>query len=699
MSAFYLSDPMTTNTAAQATANPLLDFTTLPRYDAIKPEHVTPALDTLLENASAAIKAAEAITEPSWDALAVLEEPLEQLGRAWGVVGHLESVVNTPELREAYNSNIPRIANFFTELGQNEQLFALYKGVKAREYASLNPTRQVVIDDAIRGFVLSGAELPAAQKQRFKEIEEKLSELTTRFSQNVLDATDDFALYLSREELAGLPDDNLAAAAQQASADGHEGQYKITLKAPSYIPVMQYVQNRGLREQLYKAYVTRAAEFGKPEWDNGVLIPEILALRQESAQLLGHANFGETSLITKMADSPEQVLGFLRDLGERAKPYMLADRAELEAFAKAEFGIEKLEAWDVALVSERLREQKYSFSEQEVKQYFTEPTVLEGLFSLISRLYGLQFVPAAAAVWHPDVRYYELKNTDGSLVGGLYMDLHAREGKQGGAWMNDVRGRKLRADGSVQTPVALIVCNFASGVDGKDAMLPHDDVITLFHEMGHALHHLLTEVDELEVSGISGVEWDAVELPSQFMENFCWEWQVLPALTRHIETSEALPRALFDKMLAAKNFHSGSGLQRQLYFSIFDMALHQQTAGISAGDLSAFAQQVQQELALPLPPEYNRFPQSFSHIFAGGYAAGYYSYKWAEVLSADAYAAFEEAAASSGGSVVDPAVGARFRREILAVGGSRPAADSFAAFRGRAPSIDALLRHNGLVGA
>jgi oligopeptidase A len=676
--------------------NPLLDFTTLPQYAAVKPEHVNPALDTLLEKASAAIAAAEVISTPSWDGLAVLEEPLEQLGRAWGVVAHLESVVNTPELREVYNSNIPRISNFFTELGQNEKLFALYKAVKEREYDSLNATRKVIIDDAIRGFVLSGAELPAEQKNRFKDIEEKLSELTTRFSQNVLDATDDFALYVSKEELVGLPDDNLAAAAAQATADGKDGQYKITLKMPSYLPVMQYVQNRTLREKLYHAYVTRASEFGKAEWDNGVLIPEILALRNESAQLLGHENFGETSLVTKMADSPEQVISFLKDLAARAKPFMLDDRAELEAFAKAEFGIEKLEAWDLALVSERLREQKYSFSEQEVKQYFTEPTVLSGLFKLISELYGLQFVAAQAPVWHTDVQYFELKNNDGSLVGGLYMDLHAREGKQGGAWMNDVRGRKLKADDTVQTPVALIVCNFASGVDGKDAMLPHDDVITLFHEMGHALHHLLTEVDELEVSGISGVEWDAVELPSQFMENFAWEWQVLPALTKHIETSEALPRSLFDKMLAAKNFHSGSGLQRQLYFSIFDMALHQKSEAISAGDLTAFAQAVQQELAMPIPPEYNRFPQSFSHIFAGGYAAGYYSYKWAEVLSADAYAAFEEAADQTGTSVVNPAVGARFRKEILAVGGSRPAAESFAAFRGRAPAIDALLRHNGL---
>ncbi|TJZ65007.1 M3 family metallopeptidase [Chitiniphilus eburneus] len=674
-------------------SNPLLESNGLPRYDAIRPEHVNPALDVLLQQAEAAVKSAEQ-APPAWNEFVVpLEDAMERLGRAWGAVGHLESVVNTPELREVYNANIPRLSNFFTDLGQNEALYAGWKKLAASaEFAGYDRARKTILEDALRDFKLSGAELPPAEKQRFKEIEERLSELTTRFAQNVLDATDAWALYIENEaEVAGLPDDWRAAARQAAQAEDKAG-WKVTLKMPSYMPVMQFAEHRPLRETLYHAYVTRASEFGDGNLDNTPLIAEIHALRQEAARLLGFGSFSEESLATKMADSPDQVLGFLRDLSQRARPHMLADRAEMERYAQEELGYGTLESWDIAFVAERIREAKYAFSEQEVKQYFTEPTVLSGLFQLVETLYGLRFVPAEAPLWHPDVRFYRLENADGSEVGGLYMDMYAREGKQGGAWMNDVRGRRRLADGSLQTPVALIVCNFASGVDGKPALLPHDDVITLFHETGHALHHLLTEVDELSVSGISGVEWDAVELPSQFMENFCWEWQVLPALTHHVETGASLPRDLFDKMLAAKNFQSGSGFQRQLYFSIFDMTLHGQVEAVAVQPL---AEEIQRELAIPLPPDYNRFPQSFSHIFAGGYAAGYYSYKWAEVLSADAYAAFEEAARDHG-NVVSPEVGARFRSEILAVGGSRPAAESFAAFRGRAPNIDALLRHNGL---
>ncbi|SMC26260.1 oligopeptidase A [Andreprevotia lacus DSM 23236] len=676
--------------------NPLLDLSGLPRYDAIRPEHVNPALDVLLEDARKAVAAAETVENPTWDNfVAPSEDAMERLGSAWGAVAHLQSVVMTPELREVYNANIGRISNFYAELGQNENLYARWKALAASaDFAGYSETRKTIVEHAIRDFKLSGAELPDEQKERFMQIEERSSELTSKFSQNVLDATDAFALYIDDEsQLAGLPDDWKAATRAAAEAEGKAG-WKITLKMPSYLPVMQFAENRALREQLYRAYVTRASEFGPAENDNTPLINEIHALRQEGAQLLGFNNFSEESLATKMAESPAQVLGFLRDLAQRAKPHMQSDRAEMESWAKANLGYATLEAWDVAFVSERIREQKYAFSEQEVKQYFTEPTVLSGLFHLIETLYGLQFVPAEASVWHKDVRFYRLQNKDGSEVGGLFVDLYAREGKQGGAWMNDVRGRRKLADGCIQTPVALIVCNFAQGVDGKPALLPHDDVITLFHEMGHALHHLLTEVDELSVAGISGVEWDAVELPSQFMENFCWEWQVLPKLTHHIDSGESLPRALYDKMLAAKNFQSGSIMQRQLYFSIFDMALHGDTSQVNA---QAQATAIQQELGIPLPPDYNRFPQSFSHIFAGGYAAGYYSYKWAEVLSADAYAAFEEEAEQSG-SVVDPAVGARFRAEILARGGSRPALESFKAFRGRAPEIDALLRHNGLAG-
>ncbi|WP_035053392.1 M3 family metallopeptidase [Andreprevotia chitinilytica] len=683
-------------TQTNQTPNPLLDLATLPRYDAIRPEHVNPALDVLLEEARKAVAAAEVIENPTWDTfVAPSEDVMERLGRAWGAVAHLESVVNTPELREVYNANIARISNFYSELGQNENLYARWKLLAASpDFASYNQTRKTIVEHAIRDFKLSGAELPDDQKERFMQIEERSSELTTKFAQNVLDATDAFALYVADEnELRGLPADWKSAARSAAQADQQTG-WKVTLKMPSYLPVMQFALSRSLREELYRNYVTRASEFGPTERDNTPLIAEIHALRQEGAQLLGFGNFSEESLATKMAESTTQVLGFLRDLAQRAKPYMQADRAEMEIWAKANLGYETLEAWDLAFVSERIREEKYSFSEQEVKQYFTEPTVLSGLFHVVETLYGLQFVPAEAPVWHKDVRFYRLQNKNGSEVGGLYLDLHAREGKQGGAWMNDVRGRRKLADGRVQTPVALIVCNFAQGVDGKPALLSHDDVITTFHEMGHALHHLLTEVDELSVSGISGVEWDAVELPSQFMENFCWEWQVLPKLTHHVDSGKPLPRELFDKMLAAKNFQSGSIMQRQLYFSIFDMELHGKTA---ATDPKAQAEAIQRELGIPLPPAYNRFPQSFSHIFAGGYAAGYYSYKWAEVLSADAYAAFEEEAEETG-NVVDPAVGARFRAEILARGGSRPALESFKAFRGRAPEIDALLRHNGLAG-
>ncbi len=672
-----------------AVNNPLLDFSGLPRYAEVRPEHITPALDTLLENSRAAIAAAEQIDKPTWENfVAPVEDALEQLGRAWGIAGHLESVVNSPELRDAYNSNLARMSNFFTELGQNEALYAGYKKLhKNAAYKKYTPAQKTVVEHALRDFRLSGAELPTELKARFKAVAERLSEFTNRFSQNLLDATDGYAAYIDEESrLAGLPADNIAAARAAAQADNRPG-FKFTLKAPSYIPVMQYARDRALREQMYTAYVTRASEFDQEELDNGPLISEILQLRQVAAQMLGFANYGEESLATKMAESPAQVLKFLFDLAHRCRPFVMSDRAEMTSWAFENLGYKQLEPWDVGFVAEKIRERKYAFSEQEVKQYFTEPTVLSGLFELIETLYGLRFIKAEAPVWHPDVSYYELKNTDGTLVGGLYLDLYARTAKQGGAWMNDVRGRRKLADDSLQTPVALVVCNFASGVEGKPALLRHDDVITLFHEFGHALHHLLTEVDELGVSGISGVEWDAVELPSQFMENFCWEWAVLPKLTAHVETGAPLPQALFGKMLAAKNFQSGSGMQRQLYFSIFDMTLHQHTAPV---DAQAVAESIQQELGLPQPPYYNRFPQSFSHIFAGGYAAGYYSYKWAEVLSADAYAAFEEE------GILNPDTGARFRHEILARGGERPALESFKAFRGREPAIDALLRHNGL---
>ncbi|AZN35381.1 M3 family metallopeptidase [Iodobacter ciconiae] len=674
--------------------NPLLNLSgKLPDYPGVKPEHINPALDTLLASSAAAVSAAEKVNNPTWaNFVEPLDAALEKLGLAWGVIAHLESVVTTPELREVYNANIARISNFYTELGQNELLYAQYKLIAASsQFASYNAARKTIIEDTLRDFRLSGAELPQAQKQRFAEIAEELSELTVKFGQNVMDATDEWSLYIEDiTELGGLPQDWLSAAKSAATTDGKSG-YKVTLKQPSQGPVMQFCGNRKLRETVYHANATRASEFGPAERDNGPLIKRIHALRLEAAQLLGFNNYGEESLATKMADTPAEVAAFLRNLGHGAKPFAAKDRTELKAFAKEHLGLDELAVWDYGFAAEKLSEAKYAFSAQEVKAYFTEPTVLSGLFKVIESLYSLRFVKASAPVWHPDVNYYALQNLDGSAVGGLYLDLYARTGKQGGAWMNDVLSRNRKGD-DLQNPVALVVCNFSAGVDGKPALLTHDDVITLFHEFGHALHHLLTEVDESGVSGINGVEWDAVELPSQFMENFCWEWQVLPDLTRHVDSGTALPRGLFDKMLAAKNFMSGSAMVRQVLLSLFDMELHASTDVIDAAAQNAA---LVAEFETPLAPSYNRWFNTFSHIFAGGYAAGYYSYKWAEVLSADAYSAFEEAAAT-GKSILDPTTGARFRKEVLAMGGSRPAIDSFMAFRGRKPEVAALLRHNGL---
>ena len=529
--------------------------------------------------------------------------------------------------------------------------------------------------------------MPEADKPRFTEIQLRLAELSSTFSQNVLDATDDFALYIDDvNELAGVPEDSVAMFAAAAQADGKTG-YKITLQFPFYFPIAQYADNRALREQLYRAYSTRASEFGKPEWDNAPLIREILQLRAEEARMLGFANYAELSLVSKMAQNPAEVVSFLRDLAQRAKPFAVQDRQQLEAFAQQELGLESLQAWDIAYASEKLRVARYAFSEQEVKQYFPEPKVLAGLFGVVKTLYGVDVVPSDSQTWHPDVRFFDVQR-EGQRIGQFWFDLYARPQKRGGAWMDDARGRRLTAEG-VQTPVAYMVCNFTAPIGDKPALFTHDEVITLFHEFGHGLHHLLTQVDELSVSGINGVEWDAVELPSQFMENFCWEWDALQGMTAHVDTGEPLPRTLFDKMLAAKNFQSGTMTVRQIEFSLFDMLLHS-AFDPEQGDWEALLAEVRQEVAVNIPPIWNRFANSFSHIFAGGYAAGYYSYKWAEVLSADAYSAFEE----TGGANAE--TGQRFWQEVLAVGGSRPALDSFTAFRGRAPTIDALLRHAGM---
>ncbi|MFT4246445.1 MAG: M3 family metallopeptidase [Pseudomonas sp.] len=673
--------------------NPLLELEGLPRFDAIRPEHIGPAIDQLLADAEAAVERAETVAPVSWDGFVVpLDDATERLHRAWGQVTHLQAVVNTPALREAYNTNLPKLSRFGSALGQNLALYAQYKQLgQSPEWAGYDAARRKVVENALRDFRLGGAELGEADKARFAQIQEELSALSAKFSQNVLDATDAWAYYATDEaELAGLPAEVVAAARAGAEKDGKPG-WKFTLQAPSYLPVLGYADDRALRERVYRAYAVRASEQGDdPALDNSGNIARILALRAELAALLGFASYAEYSIATKMAQSPAEVTGFLRELTARARPHAQRDRAELEAFARDELGLATLEAWDIGYASEKLKQARYSFSEQEVKQYFTEAKVLAGLFEVIERLYGLRVEQDSAPVWHPDVRFYRLVDADGRLVGQFYLDLYAREGKRGGAWMADCRNRRELA-GAIQTPIVYLVCNFGRGAEGKPATFRHQEVVTLFHEMGHGLHQLLTQVGELGVAGINGVEWDAVELPSQFMENFCWEWERVQAMTAHADSGTPLPRNLFERMLAARNFQSGMFTVRQLEFGLFDMQLHDRFDP-QRDEVMALLERVRAEVAVNLPPAWARFPHQFSHIFAGGYAAGYYSYKWAEVLSADAYAAFEEAPAAVAET------GARFRREVLARGGSRSAAENFRAFRGRAPQIDALLRHSGMAG-
>ena len=670
--------------------NPLLNATGLIDYSAIKPTDIAPAVDQLAQQLQDTIAQVTAPDTPAtWEAVV---QPLElatlAFTRAWGVVGHLQSVVDTPELRDAYNAKLPMVTQLFIDLSQNEALFAKYRAMKASDaFATLSDVRRRIIDREIRDFRLSGAELPETERARVKAIGERLSMLNQKFSENLLDATNAWHLLIEDEaRLAGIPADTKAMYAANAKAAGQTG-WRITLHFPSYLPVMQYADDRALRETVYHAFATRAAEFDGAKFDNTPLIKEILQLRQEESRLLGFANYAEASLATKMADTPKEVIAFLRDLASRAKPYAQKDMTALRAFAKETLGIDDLQPWDQAYASEKLRQARYSYSDQEVKQYFTEPTVFAGLFHLAETLYGIKIRQSTASTWHPDVKFFEVFR-DNQLVAAFYADLYAREGKRSGAWMDSDRTR-CYVNGELQTPVAYLVCNFAPGIDGRPATMTHDDVTTLFHEFGHCLHHLLTQQTEVAVSGISGVEWDAVELPSQFMENFAWEWDVVKQLTHHIDTGATLPRELFDKMLAAKNFQSGMACVRQVEFALFDMLLHT-SFDPNVDDVQALLNDVRQEVAVSFPPAYNRFPQSFSHIFAGGYAAGYYSYKWAEVLSADAFSAFEET------GILNTQTGQRFMNEILARGSSRDAMDNFIAFRGRKPSIDALMRHSGM---
>ncbi len=686
--------------------NPLLDFSALPKFADIKSEHVTPAVDQLLrDNRDLVERVAAAAAEPTWDSfVAPLDDANERLARAWGQVAHLNAVMNSPPLREVYNANLPRISQYYTELSQDERLYTKFKALRAApEFDGLTREQRKIVDNELRDFRLGGAELPPDQKAEFKQVRSQLDKLSSRFNDNLLDATNAFAHYVTdRAALAGIPEDVLEAARAAAQADGVEG-WKLTLHMPSYLPVMQYADNRSLRESMYRAYVTRAAEFGTPEWNNTPLIDEILKLRHRLARLLGYESYAQVSLQPKMARSPDQVLAFLADLATRVRPFAQRDFDELSQFARERLGLAELEAWDVAWASEKLRVDRYAFSEQEVKQYFPETEVLPGMFRLVETLYGIRITPGRAPTWHPDVRFFEIHDranaraSKGELIGQFYLDLFARPSKRGGAWMDDAITRR-RTHSGIQTPVVYLNCNFSAPAGGRPALFTHKEVITLFHEFGHGLHHLLTRVEQRGVSGINGVEWDAVELPSQFMENFCWEWDVVQGMSAQADNGEGpsplrdrtLPRDLFEKMLAAKNFQSGLQFVRQLEFALFDMHLHHDHDPEGPLTPLQLLEQVRKQVAVLFPPEYNRFPNNFSHIFAGGYAAGYYSYKWAEVLSADAYSLFEEL------GVLNPEAGERFRTEILGVGGSRPALESFVAFRGREPRIDALLRHSGM---
>ena len=684
------------------TQNPLLaPVSELVDYAAVKPAHIVPAVEELLGIARKAVdQAADPALAPTWEAVVEpLDTASERLWRAWSVAGHLNAVVNTPELREAYNAALPLVTEFSTWMGLHEGLYKQYQRLAAApDFASWTPVRRRIVEMALRDFRLSGVELQGADRERYAQISDREAQASQKFSENVLDSIDAWSLIVEDESrLAGIPADVIAAARAAAQEDGKAG-WKLTLKMPCYLPVMQYAKDRSLREALYRGYGTVASEQGDAKFDNSPLIEELLALRAEESGLLGLGTFAALRLQTRMARDAKEVTGFLRDLAARAKPFAQRDLAELTAYATGELGLDSLQPWDVAYASERLRESRYAYSEDEVKQYFTEPRVLAGLFDVIQTLFGVRLTETPVSSWHGDVRGVRVESPEGALIGHLYLDLYARAGKQNGAWVDSERTRRVVA-GTVQTPIAYLTCNFSRPNGDRPAVLTHDDVITLFHETGHALHALLSEVDEPGAAAFASVEWDAIELPSQFMENFCWEWAVVQKLSAHVDTGEPLPRALYDRLVAARNYQSGMQTVRQIEFALFDMLMHDRSKGASISEVLALLQEVRQEVAVLFPPQWHRLPHAFSHLFAGGYGAGYYSYKWAEVLSADAYEAFEEAAAKQAGNALgtlDPETGARFRREVLAVGGSRPAADSFAAFRGRAPRIDALLRHSGM---
>ncbi|HUL12556.1 MAG TPA: oligopeptidase A [Methylococcaceae bacterium] len=675
--------------------NPLFEQHELPPFSRIKPEHVVPAVQQLLAENRAAIAG---LLEPgkayNWDNLV---EPLEdlddRLNKAWSPVGHLNSVVNTEELREAYNACLPMLSEYATEVGQNEELCRAYQCIaESPEFPSLDEAQRKIIDNALRDFRLSGVALPPEQKARFKEIAQELSTLCSQFQDNVLDATNGWIKHIEDEQLLiGIPE-SARTLARQAAESREKSGWVFTLEFPSYFAVTTYADNRELRREFYTAYATRASDQGPNagRWDNSKIMEKILALRHEEANLLGYANYAELSLATKMARSTGEVVQFLEDLSGRSLPVARKDLEELRAYAREQHGLENLEAWDLNYYSEMLRLHAFAISEEEIKPYFPHTRVVPGMFAVVERLYGLQIREVEGVdVWHPDVRFYEIRDRSGELRGSFYLDLYARPKKRGGAWMDEcITRRKWR--GKIQAPVAFLTCNFTPPAGSDPALLRHDEVLTLFHEFGHGLHHMLTRVDHLGVSGIHGVEWDAVELPSQFMENFCWQREALDLISGHYQTGESLPKELFDKMIAARNFQSGMQMVRQLEFGLFDFRMHREYEPARGGRIYEILDEVRRQAAVFIPPAFNRFPHSFSHIFGGGYAAGYYSYKWAEVLSSDAFSLFEEK------GVFDPETGHSFLEKILERGGSRKAMELFVDFRGRQPQIDALLRHNGI---
>ncbi|MFQ1875187.1 oligopeptidase A [Aeromonas veronii] len=676
--------------------NPLLTMDSLPPFSQIKPEQVQPAVIQAIADCKQKISDVLAQRDPhTWDSLiAPLEEVNDRLSRIWSPVSHLNSVLNSEALREAHDACLPLLSEFQTYVGQHEGLYQAYLALsQSDDFPLLSGAQRKEIQNTLRDFRLSGIGLPAEAQQRYGEIQARLSELASRFSNNVLDATQGWSKLVTDEaELAGLPQSAQAAARQLAELKGKEG-WLFTLDIPSYLPVMMYADNRALRAELYEAFTTRASDQGPNagKWDNSAIMTELLALRRELAQLLGFANYAELSLATKMADKPEQVVNFLTDLAAKSLPQGKAELEEIRAFAAEQHGQRELAAWDLAYYAEKLKQHKFSISDEQLRPYFPASKVVKGLFEVVKRVFGMKVRERLGIdTWHPDVRFYDIFDAEDELRGSFYLDLYAREHKQGGAWMDVCLGRRYRQDGSLQKPVAYLTCNFNGPVDGKPALFTHNEVVTLFHEFGHGIHHMLTRIDVAGVAGINGVAWDAVELPSQFLENWCWESEALAFISGHYETGEPLPADLLEKMLTARNFQAAMQMLRQLEFALFDFRLHQEFDPANPAQLPALLDEVRSQVAVMTPPAFNRFQHSFSHIFAGGYAAGYYSYKWAEVLSADAFSRFEEE------GIFNPATGQSFLKNILEKGGSKEPMELFRAFRGREPKVDALLRHSGI---